>query len=486
MMGYMQRLGKSLMLPVSVMPIAAILKGIGYWIDPVGWGANNMVAAFLIESGSAIIDNLPLLFAVGIAIGMAKEKDPMVVISAVVSYILITRILSVETVSLFYDIPKYKVPVAFENSSNAFIGILVGLIASSFYNKFSKVQLPTALSFFGGKRFVPIICSITILILAGLLLVIWPNVFNVFITFGQFISKLGPFGAGLYGFYNRLLIPTGLHHALNSVFWFDMAGINDIGKFWGTISGGIPGVTGMYQAGFFPIMMFGLPGAALAMYKCAHAGRKKQVGAILLSAAFASFLTGVTEPLEFSFMFVAPVLYIIHAIITGIFVFIAASMHWIAGFGFSAGLIDYILSIRAPFSQNIFMLIPLGLGCGILYYCLFRFMIIRYNLMTPGREKDDLVLEISDDEYGITLETHDYDELAILYVESLGGRDNIVSVESCITRLRVQLKDLSLIDEERILSTGVSGIVKIGSNNLQIIVGPKVDFIVDSMNDILR
>ena len=200
-----------------------------------------------------------------------------------------------------------------------------------------------------------------------------------------------------------------------------MAGINDIGKFWGTISGGVLGITGMYQAGFFPIMMFGLPGAALAMYRCARPDRKKQVGTILFSAAFASFLTGVTEPLEFAFMFVAPVLYVIHAILTGIFVFIAASMHWIAGFGFSAGLIDYLLSIKAPFSQNIFMLIPLGIVCGIIYYSLFRFIIIRYNLMTPGRETDEVILQVAKDEYKDVLKTDDYDDIAIIYVEALGG-----------------------------------------------------------------
>lgn len=485
MMGYMQRLGKSLMLPVSVMPIAAILKGIGYWIDPIGWGSNNVIAAFLIESGSAIIDNLPILFAVGIGIGMVKEKDPMIVISVVVSYVLLNHLLSVESVALFMNIPEEQVPIAFENSSNAFIGILVGLICAFHYNKFSKIKLPTALSFFGGKRFVPIICSLTMLVLGLLLLIVWPTCFNLFIQFGETISGLGPFGAGLYGFYNRLLIPTGLHHALNSVFWFDMAGINDIGKFWGTISGGVLGITGMYQAGFFPIMMFGLPGAALAMYRCARPDRKKQVGTILFSAAFASFLTGVTEPLEFAFMFVAPVLYVIHAILTGIFVFIAASMHWIAGFGFSAGLIDYLLSIKAPFSQNIFMLIPLGIACGIIYYSLFRFIIIRYNLMTPGRETDEVILQVAKDEYKDVLKTDDYDDIAIIYVEALGGRENIVLIESCITRLRVQLNDISLVDEEKILSTGVSGIVKIGNTHLQLIVGTQVDFIVDSMNDIL-
>lgn len=485
MLEYMQRLGKSLMLPVSVMPIAAILKGIGYWIDPIGWGANNIIAAFLIESGGAIIDNLPLLFAIGIAIGMTKNKDPMVLMSTVVSYVLLEHLLLPQSVSLIMHIPTEQVPIAFQSSSNAFTGILVGFMSANLYNRYSHVQLPNAFSFFSGKRFVPLICTFITLIVALILIVIWPTLFNIFIDFGQFISQLGPFGAGVYGFFNRLLIPTGLHHALNSVFWFDMAGINDIGKFWGTVSGGVLGQTGMYQAGFFPIMMFGLPAAALAMVQCARPEKKKQVGAILLSAAFASFLTGVTEPIEFSFMFVAPPLYFIHAFLTGLFVFIAASLKWIAGFGFSAGLIDYLLSIKAPFSHHILMLIPLGIVCGFIYYFIFKFMIIRYHLMTPGREVDDIVIEVPEEEI-VTIESGDYDELAILYVESLGGIANIVSIESCITRLRVQVKDMNLIDEKKIISTGAGGIVKIGKSGLQIIIGPQVDFIVDSINDILN
>lgn len=484
-MSYVQRLGKSLMLPVSVMPIAALLKGIGYWIDPVGWGSNNLISAFLIESGSAIIDNLPLFFAIGVAVGMVKEKDTILSLCAVVSYLVVARLLSVETVSLIRDIPIEKVPIAFENSANSLVGILVGLVVAFNYTHFSKIQLPMALSFFGGKRFVPIISTVMMLLISGMLMVVWPALYSMSISFGEAISGLGPIGAGLYGFFNRLLVPTGLHHALNSVFWFDSAGINDIGKFWGTIPGSVVGETGMYQAGFFPVMMFGLPAAAIAIYNCARPEKKKQVGAVLLSAGFASFLTGVTEPLEFSFMFVAPILYVIHALMTGIMMFIAALFQWIAGFGFSAGLIDYILSIRSPYAHNIFMLIPLGIICGIIYYCIFRFMIIRYNLMTPGREIDDSVEEINKNESSVILVSDDYDELAIILLEALGGRSNVMYVDSCITRLRVELKNLDLVNEQQILSTGATGIVKVGKNSIQIIIGTKVGFIVDSINDIL-
>ena len=485
MMKYMQRLGKSLMLPVSVMPIAALLRGIGYWIDPVGWGSNNVVAAFLVESGGAVIDNLPLLFAVGIAIGMSQERELTIALSAVVSYMIVARLLSVPVVALIKGTPEASVSLAFENSANAFVGIISGLVVAYNYKRFSRVKLPEALSFFGGKRFVPIISTVSMLIISAVLIIVWPFCYEGFVYFGEAIAKLGPLGAGLYGFFNRLLIPTGLHHALNSVFWFDVAGINDIGKFWGTITGGIKGITGMYQAGFFPVMMFGLPAAALAIYQCARPEKKKQVATILISAAVASFVTGVTEPLEFSFMFVAPVLYLIHAIITGIMLFIAAVFKWFAGFAFSAGLIDYVLSIKAPFANDIFMLIPLGLVCGFIYYCIFRFMIMRYNLMTPGREADEDIIEIDEAEYSISLQNHDYDEIAITLIQALGGRNNVQFVDSCITRLRVELENPKLVDEQAILGIGATGIIKIGKNNLQIIIGTEVQFIVDAMNDIL-
>lgn len=486
MIAYMQRLGKSLMLPVSIVPIAAILKGIGYWIDPVGWGENSITAAFLIESGSAIMDNLPLLFAVGISIGMVKNKDVSVAISAVVSYVLLNHLLSVDTVSLLMNEPIEQVHLCFQNSSNAFIGILIGLVCSSLYNRYYQIQLPSAFLIFSGKRFIPLISTAAMLIIAVLFIFIGPFLYDFFIAFGKMISDMGPLGAGIYAFFNRLLVPTGLHHAINSVFWFDVAGIDDIGKFWGTIDGGVLGQTGMYQAGFFPIMMFGLPAAALAMIQCAHPQKKKQAAAILLSAAFASFLTGVTEPIEFSFMFVAPWLYLIHALLTGIFVFLAASFQWIAGFGFSAGLIDYVLSIKAPFSMNIFMLLPMGIICAILYYALFRFMILRYNLMTPGRESDDDIVIETPLEPAVLITDGNYDELAILYVEALGGITNIIAVDNCITRLRIELKDMSLINERKILATGIGGIVKSGKNSIQIIIGTQVDAIVNSFNDILR
>lgn len=479
-MKHLQRLGISLMLPVSIMPVAALLKGIGYWLDPVGWGANSQLAAFLIESGGAIIDNLPLLFAVAIAAGMTEEKEITLGLSAVACFMVLTRILSPHVVSLIMNVGNRGVSPAFYNSNNALIGILVGLIVFMSYERFHDIHLPEALSFFSGKRLIPLVSMAFTLLTGTVLLFVWPFLYNCFVSFGTAISQLGSLSAGLYGFFNRMLIPTGLHHALNSVFWFDVAGINDIGKYWGTVEGGIKGVTGMYQAGFFPIMMFGLPGAALAIYRCALPAKKKQIGALMFSAALASFLTGVTEPLEFMFMFVAPLLFFAHALLTGLMLYLAAAFQWLAGFSFSAGLIDYFLSFKAPFSNHSIMLIPLGMVCGIIYYIVFRFLIMRFDLMTPGREKEDMIKPEK-----VKQPSMDHDELAILLIDALGGRQNIIYAESCITRLRVELKDMNLADEQKILSLGVKGIHAVGKHDLQIVIGTEVQFVVDAINDIL-
>lgn len=275
MMKYLQRLGRSLMLPVAVLPAAAILMGIGYWIDPDGWGSGNVLAAFLIKAGSSIIDNMSYLFAVGVALGMSKNKDGSAALSGLVAFLVVTTLLSTGTVSMLLSTDVANVNPAFIKIENQFIGIISGIVASIMYNRFSHVQLPDFLAFFSGKRLVPIMTAASMLVVSAALFFIWPVVYSALVSFGEAISELGATGAGLYGFFNRLLIPTGLHHALNSVFWFDVAGIDDIGNFWkGT---GTKGVTGMYQAGFFPIMMFGLPAAALAMYHTAKTKRKNKL-----------------------------------------------------------------------------------------------------------------------------------------------------------------------------------------------------------------
>ena len=275
MMRYLQRLGKSLMLPVACLPVAAILQGFGYWIDPTGWGANNVIAAFLLKGGGCLIDQMPILFAIGVAVGMSDDNDGTAGLAGLVSWIITTTLLSTGVVAMLTKTAVEDVNPAFGKTQTQFIGILCGLIAAACYNKFKNTKLPDAFSFFSGKRCVAIVTAGASLVSSLVLFFVWPIVYTALITFGEFIMNLGAVGAGIYGFFNRLLIPFGLHHALNSVFWFDVAGINDIAKFWGNAEGGIMGVTGMYQAGFFPVMMFGLPAAALAMYHTAKESKKK-------------------------------------------------------------------------------------------------------------------------------------------------------------------------------------------------------------------
>ncbi|REJ14723.1 MAG: PTS glucose transporter subunit IIBC [Caldibacillus debilis] len=479
MMKYLQRLGRSLMLPVAVLPAAAILMGIGYWIDPTGWGSGNSVAAFFIKAGGSIIDNIPILFAVGVALGMAKQRDGSAALSGLVAYLVVTTLLSTNTVAMLQGIDVENVNPAFSKIGNAFVGILSGIVAANMYNRFSHVQLPDALAFFSGKRLVPIMTSVAMLVVSLALFFIWPVVYSGLVSFGTAISKLGAVGAGIYGFFNRLLIPTGLHHALNSVFWFDVAGINDIGNFW---SGkGEKGVTGMYQAGFFPIMMFGLPAAGLAMYHTAKPERKKQVASLMLAAGFAAFFTGVTEPVEFAFMFLAPGLYLLHAFLTGLSLTIAALFHWTAGFGFSAGFIDFFLSSRLPLANQPLMLIVQGLVFAVIYYFLFRFFITKFDLKTPGREDEEV-----DGETANLSAKERFAVMAKKIYEGLGGDENVVSIDNCITRLRVEVKDMNAVDQEKIKETGVPGINVVGPHSIQVVVGTQVQFVADEIEKIRK
>ncbi|MCM3693473.1 N-acetylglucosamine-specific PTS transporter subunit IIBC [Neobacillus niacini] len=474
MMKYLQRLGRSLMLPVAVLPAAAILMGIGYWIDPIGWGAESPVAAFLIKAGGSIIDNIPILFAVGVALGLSKDKDGSSALSGLVAFLVITTLLSTDVVAMLQGVDATAVDPAFEKIKNAFVGILSGVIASIMYNRFSHVKLPDALAFFSGKRLVPIMTAVSMLAVSLILFFVWPVIYTALISFGKGISELGAAGAGLYGFFNRLLIPTGLHHALNQVFWFDVAGINDIGNFWA--SKGEKGITGMYQAGFFPVMMFGLPAAALAMYHTAKSTKKKQVASLMLAAGFAAFFTGVTEPLEFAFMFVAPALYFVHALLTGLSLAIAAAFHWTAGFGFSAGLVDFVLSLKIPIANQPFMLLVQGLVFAFIYYFLFRFIITKFNLMTPGREED-----IDEETEEGVAAGNKFAVMAAKIYEGLGGDANVTSVDNCVTRLRLEVKDMSAVDQKKIKSTGVPGINVVGKNSIQVIVGTNVQFVADEI-----
>ncbi|MGC0996154.1 N-acetylglucosamine-specific PTS transporter subunit IIBC [Pantoea agglomerans] len=493
MLGYLQKVGRALMVPVATLPAAAILMGVGYWIDPDSWGAGNALAALLIKSGAAIIENMSVLFAIGVAYGMSKDKDGAAALTGFVGFLVVTTLCSPAAVAMIQKMPVDQVPVAFGKINNQFVGILVGILSAEVYNRFSHVELPKALSFFSGRRLVPILVSFLMILVAFILMYIWPVIFNGLVGFGEHIQKLGSAGAGIYAFFNRLLIPVGLHHALNSVFWFDVAGINDIPKFLGgaqSLADGSAtvGITGRYQAGFFPIMMFGLPGAALAIYHCAHPENRVKVGSIMLAAAFAAFFTGITEPLEFSFMFVAPVLYLIHAVLTGISVFIAASMHWIAGFGFSAGLVDMVLSTRNPLATHWYMLIPQGLVFFVIYYVVFRFTIKKFNLMTPGRE-----LAVDGDEtdgYDVNVDKTDSGEsatesLARRYIGAIGGSANLTSIDACITRLRLNVNDSAQVNEAVAKRLGASGVIRLNKQSVQIIVGTQAESIASAMKKVL-
>ena len=468
------------MLPVACLPIGGILMGIGYWIDPAGWGANSLIAMLLIKAGGILIDNMAILFALGVAIGMSKDQEGTSALAAIISWLTIQTMLSAGVLSVVMGVPTEEVPAAFGKINNQFIGITCGLISAGCYNKFYQTKMPDFLGFFGGRRFVPIMTVVFTLIACIPLYFVWPVVYNALVWLGASIIGLGAIGAGIYGFLNRLLIPVGLHHALNSVFWFDVANISDIGKFWGTVEGGVLGQTGMYQAGFFPVMMFGLPAAALAMYTTAKTTKRKVAGGILLSAALCSFFTGVTEPLEFSFMFLAPVLYFTHAVLTGISVAIVAALPIRAGFQFSAGFVDWFLSFKAPFAMNPLLLIPIGLAFFVVYFLVFRIIIIKMDLKTVGREDDDNSAELK-----IELSNSNYAELAKALLAAVGGAGNIKSVDNCITRLRLEVKDRLLVDEKAIKATGVAGVIRPGKTAVQIIIGPKVQFVADEFKKLV-
>ncbi|HDR2473988.1 N-acetylglucosamine-specific PTS transporter subunit IIBC [Enterobacter soli] len=486
-LGYLQKVGRALMVPVATLPAAAILMGIGYWIDPISWGGDNALAALFIKSGAAIIEHMSVLFAIGVAYGMSKDKDGAAALTGFVGFLVLTTLCSPAAVSMIQKIPLDQVPAAFGKIENQFVGILVGIISAELYNRFSGVELPKALSFFSGRRLVPILTSFLMIVVAFIMMYIWPVIFDGLVNFGEHIQKLGSVGAGVYAFFNRLLIPVGLHHALNSVFWFDVAGINDIPNFLGgaqSIEAGkaVVGITGRYQAGFFPIMMFGLPGAALAIYHCARPENKAKVLGIMMAGAFAAFFTGITEPLEFSFMFVAPVLYVIHAVLTGISVFIAASMQWIAGFGFSAGLVDMVLSSRNPLATHWWMLIPQGLVFFAIYYVVFRFTITKFNLMTPGRELAVAGSEADGQDVNVSTDKdQDVAGLARQYIAAVGGSDNLTGIDACITRLRLNVKDSSLVNEALAKRLGASGVIRLNKTSVQIIVGFVAEKIANAM-----
>ena len=485
-MKFLQKLGKALMLPVAVLPICGILMGIGYWLCPATMqggaieGVRNLIGLFLVKAGGALIDNMSWLFAIGVAVGMADDNDGTAGLAGLVSWLMITNLLATGTVATLTGVGADAVNPAFAKIGNQFIGILAGLIGSTCYNKFKGTKLPDALSFFSGKRCVAIVTAVVSIVVSAILFFVWPIVYTALVTVGESIVGLGAVGVGIYAFLNRLLIPFGLHHALNSVFWFDAAGINDLGSYWaGELLNGAGGTAGMYMAGFFPCMMFGLPAAAMAIIHCAKPEKKKAAASLMGAAAICAFICGVTEPFEFAFMFLAPALYLVYAILYGVFAAVTVALGFRAGFSFSAGLTDLVFSASLPAHAKTWMILPLGIAAAIVFYLVFRFAITKFDLKTPGREDDDI------DETKIELANNDFTAMAAIILEGLGGKENVTSVDNCITRLRLEIKDYTAVDEKKIKSAGISGVIRPSKTSIQVIIGPKVQFVADEFKKLL-
>ena len=480
-LGYMQRIGRALMLPVAVLPAAAILMGVGYWIVSVAGDTRigEVLSTFLLSAGEGVIGFIPLLFAAGVAYGLAKKGDGSAAIAGVVGYLVLTTLLSPGTAAALRGTDEFA--LAFSRIQNALIGILSGIIGGHTYNRFSKVELPTALAFFSGKRLVPIMTSFIAMAVSVPFLFVWPVLFGGLVNFGEWMAGLGAFGAGLFGFFNRLLIPLGLHHALNAVFWFDGFGVADLVNFLGQTPEAVSGVTGRYMAGYFPIFMFGLPGAALAMIHTSKPENKAKVTSIMVGAAFASFFTGITEPIEFAFLFLAPALYLIHAVLTGLSMFIAASIPAMSGFGFSAGIVDLLLQAQNPLSVNWWLLPIIGLGFFAVYYYLFKFVILKFDLPTPGRRGN---MEEEGQESAPAKGKASHRAVAEKMIAGLGGKANITEFGNCVTRLRVQVADPEKVNRDALKAAGATDIMRKG-NNVQVVVGVQAQFIATAAEELL-
>lgn len=451
-----QQLGRALMLPIALLPVAGLLLRFGQ--------PDLLNIKFIADAGNAIFTNLPILFALGVAVGIAKENNGTAALAAAVGYLIMTTILT----TIDKDI-----------NTGVLGGILIGIVAAMLYNKYKDIRLPDYLAFFGGKRFVPIITGLTAVILGIILGYIWPPIQHAINDCGLWLIKSGPIGLFIYGVLNRLLLVTGLHHVINNLVWFVFGNYTNI---TGTVVHGDIAMfmsgdknAGFFMAGFFPIMMFGLPAACLAMYRNAHSQNKKAVAGLLLSLVLTSFLTGVTEPIEYSFVFLAPILYVIHALLTGISM---ATMYFFnvhLGFTFSAGLVDYVLFFKED--THPLYLLPIGAVFFFIYYTLFSFAIRKFNLPTIGR---------GDEGNTASNETVNANSDAFLFVESLGGSANIVNVDACTTRLRLVVKDSSNINREILNKLGARGVLAPSKESLQVILGPIADMVASDIREVLK
>ncbi|MDF9839126.1 MULTISPECIES: N-acetylglucosamine-specific PTS transporter subunit IIBC [unclassified Paenibacillus] len=486
MLAFLQKLGKSLMLPVATMPAAAILQGFGlinYEKDlpfgsVVGGFLNQYVAPFLNAGAGAIFGNLALIFAIGVAIGFAG--DAVAALSALIAYMVLTKVLAI--VPLQFSFINDDVVL----NMGVLGGIFAGAWAAFLYKRYHNVKMPDWLGFFAGKRFVPIITAASTMVLAVFIGMIWSPVQDVISDFGNWVVSLGAIGAFVFGTANRLLIPIGLHHVINTIAWFQIGDFtNAAGEIvHGDLTRFFAGdkTAGMFMTGFFPIMMFALPGAALAFIHTAKPEKRKVVASIFIGSAIASFLTGITEPLEFSFMFVAPVLYVVHAVLTGLSGLLMYVLDVKLGFGFSAGLIDYLVNMKQ--STNAWILIPVGLAFFVLYYVLFRFIIVKFNLKTPGRE-DDLEDDLQEVAAGSGRGTVSASSRAAKILENIGGPSNIRTIDACITRLRLNVNDDKAVKDAALKQLGASGVMRLGQGAVQIVFGPQSEQIKDDIKKLM-
>ena len=490
MMKHLQKLGKALMLPVAVLPICGILMGLGYAFAPgvmgvpgaATSGAAYTVGFLLVKAGGALIDNMAWLFAIGAAVGLADDHDGTAGLAGLVSFLMMQQLLSPAVVGAVRTLEEGTATyIAFQKvAGNSFIGILAAVVGATCYNKFKNTQMPDWLAFFSGKRFVAIATGLISIVVSVVLLFVWPVIFGALVALGKGIAGMSGIGAGIYAFLNRLLIPTGLHHALNNVFWFDTIGLGDLSHFWaGETSADVGWSLGMYMSGFFPCMMFGIPGAALAMVQTAK--NKKAAIGLVVSAAICAFVCGVTEPFEFGFMFLCFPLYVVYAALYGIFTIVTYYVGFRAGFCFSAGATDLLFSSSLPAAANTWMIIPLGIAAFLVFYLVFRFAITKFNLMTPGREDED----VEETSASAAAGDDKFAALAAAVLAAVGGKENVKTVDCCATRLRFELGDSDLVDEAACKKAGALGVMKMDKGATQVIIGTQVQAVAEELKKLL-
>ena len=493
----LQKVGQALMLPVALLPAAGLLLGFGNaaqqetmlnYLPFLSADWIQLTATVMEDAGGIIFDNLPLLFAVGVAIGLAK--DGAAALAALVGYLVLNQVMSSWlgiTPEMLVDDPGYALVFGIPTlQTGVFGGIIVGLIAAFCFNKFHDIEMPSFLGFFAGKRFVPIATAGLAFVAGLLLLLIWPPVQEAMNNASLWLLEEGTYIAVFFfGFIKRLLIPFGLHHIFHAPFWYEFGSYTtaagsvvrgDMTIFFAQLKDGVELTAGNFMGGEYPIMMFGLPAAALAMYHAARPERKKLVAGLLGSGALTSFLTGITEPLEFSFLFLSPILFVLHAVLDGFSFVLMTFLNVHIGYTFSGGAIDFMLFGILPGRESWWIAILLGLVFAVIYYFLFRFMISKFNLMTPGREKAD--------EEETETSTGSTSDLASNILEALGGQKNIASIDACITRLRVSVNEVSVVDKKELQKLGAAGVLEVG-NNIQAIFGPRSEIIKGQIQDVI-